>query len=898
MRNIQCRTLAAALALVSAICSAELPRWTNIGPAGGWQYIAPDPATPAHAWVIGQMGDAYQTLDGGLSWVPSETSPCPRLTGAQMRNGIVFASCLYGGVMATRDGRAWTRFWPPNPVNPLTVVPAPGAPEIAIAFGFVDNVRPGGPSGFVVEATQDGGRTWQRNEAPVHVATFDPTAGAGRVVAARYMRLDAGEEIQVYESRSLGVAWRQIAAIPVTSPQVAFSYCGASSIAVDAGGTLYLASPCGLFISRDGGTNWTRAFDLVQDRGQQNIRVDPVRPGHVVIFNESLLMETFDGFATRAFAPGIAAQLTGADITADGTVWVATYHLGVFRYSQGKYTSTAQPVRALGGPVSAVLGANSEVLVTSLGFRSLDGGATWDALRVNGYSGADFNIVTVPGQPLAAYAVVSNNPVNSTDRSSRVFHSSDATRTWTAVTDATRLSSGGDVGFLSPVGPQPGVIYAATIGLTCFDACRPFPASMVRSDDGGKSWGTIDAGLSGSGRQIRTAASIPSLAYVFSDTAVFRSSDSGATWQPIWSVAQRGHVDDLAVDMRDGATLYVRSDDRIFVSEDAGASWRQGAALDVAGAQTLPDRFDAGRAFVVGNDARVFETKDRARSWRQVAMRDRFDADNSVPPRLAASAGARSILANSNVSVYSVEVASPRFIPDTDLWWNPAQQGWGVSIAQHEGGQMFVVWFTYDAQGRPTWRFMPGGTWTDMQTFTGDLYVARGPAYFGVPFAASQVATTKVGTGTLRFADERAGDASFVLDDGNRFDSPFVRMAFGPVARATQFRVADLWWNPLESGWGITLHQQYGTMFAAWFVYDSQGAPSWVIMPDAQPVSPGFYRGDVYSAAGAAAGPFVARNVTTTKVGTATISFDQGRAVLEYTVFGASASRSIERLPF
>jgi hypothetical protein len=32
----------------------------------------------------------------------------------------------------------------------------------------------------------------------------------------------------------------------------------------------------------------------------------------------------------------------------------------------------------------------------------------------------------------------------------------------------------------------------------------------------------------------------------------------------------------------------------------------------------------------------------------------------------------------------------------TDLWWNPSESGWGVSIVQHASNKMFAVWFTYD----------------------------------------------------------------------------------------------------------------------------------------------------------------------------------------------------------
>ena len=31
-----------------------------------------------------------------------------------------------------------------------------------------------------------------------------------------------------------------------------------------------------------------------------------------------------------------------------------------------------------------------------------------------------------------------------------------------------------------------------------------------------------------------------------------------------------------------------------------------------------------------------------------------------------------------------------------DLWWNPAESGWGVNFT-HQGDIIFATWFTYDA---------------------------------------------------------------------------------------------------------------------------------------------------------------------------------------------------------
>ena len=37
-----------------------------------------------------------------------------------------------------------------------------------------------------------------------------------------------------------------------------------------------------------------------------------------------------------------------------------------------------------------------------------------------------------------------------------------------------------------------------------------------------------------------------------------------------------------------------------------------------------------------------------------------------------------------------------------DLWWNPAESGWGINLA-HQGDILFATWFTYRAGGRGQW---------------------------------------------------------------------------------------------------------------------------------------------------------------------------------------------------
>jgi hypothetical protein len=109
-----------------------------------------------------------------------------------------------------------------------------------------------------------------------------------------------------------------------------------------------------------------------------------------------------------------------------------------------------------------------------------------------------------------------------------------------------------------------------------------------------------------------------------------------------------------------------------------------------------------------------------------------------------------------------------------------------------------------------------------------------------------------------------------------------------------------LWWNPSESGWGLNLNHQGGTLFGTLFTYDASRAPLWLVMSGGVMQPDGIsYTGDLYRTTGPAfnANPFTpigAENVT--QVGTMSVSFsDANVGTLTYTVNGVSVSKVIQR---
>jgi hypothetical protein len=88
-----------------------------------------------------------------------------------------------------------------------------------------------------------------------------------------------------------------------------------------------------------------------------------------------------------------------------------------------------------------------------------------------------------------------------------------------------------------------------------------------------------------------------------------------------------------------------------------------------------------------------------------------------------------------------------------DLWWNPAESGWGLNLT-HQDDTLFATLFTYDAAGRDLWLVMSAGTRQADGSYLGDLYRTTGPAFNASPFTPIGAGNiTAVGTMRLRFSD-------------------------------------------------------------------------------------------------------------------------------------------------
>jgi len=90
--------------------------------------------------------------------------------------------------------------------------------------------------------------------------------------------------------------------------------------------------------------------------------------------------------------------------------------------------------------------------------------------------------------------------------------------------------------------------------------------------------------------------------------------------------------------------------------------------------------------------------------------------------------------------------------------------------------------------------------------------------------------------------------------------------------------------------------QQTGNIFLAWYVYQSNGQPTWYVASNCS-INADTCSGNLYATTGPAFGPtFDPTQVHVTTVGTIFVNFtDPNNATLTYTVNGVSGTKNITR---
>jgi hypothetical protein len=229
------------------------------------------------------------------------------------------------------------------------------------------------------------------------------------------------------------------------------------------------------------------------------------------------------------------------------------------------------------------------------------------------------------------------------------------------------------------------------------------------------------------------------------------------------------------------------------------------------------------------------------------------------------------------------------------IWWS-RESGWGISLTSSaDNAKLFAAFYIYDDQGNARWY-----TASDCR-FVGNQCTSRLEETSGspcaVPFSPGQVTRRDVGLLTLDFSSSAFANMSFDIG-GVKRSVPIERFVFtSGVAPAVDY--SGVWWNPNESGNGISITHLANTIFVAWYAFDAAGKPTWYVLT-CNTGGGNSCSETLYSANGPALGPsFDISRVQLKNIGLATLTFNSsGGAQLAYQASGQTITKDFVRFVF
>jgi hypothetical protein len=260
-----------------------------------------------------------------------------------------------------------------------------------------------------------------------------------------------------------------------------------------------------------------------------------------------------------------------------------------------------------------------------------------------------------------------------------------------------------------------------------------------------------------------------------------------------------------------------------------------------------------------------------------------------------------------NTDIPFTVIAPPAGVPTSyqDMWWGgDSQNGWGVSVIEHDR-RMFVVVFAYDSTGKPAWYVVPDATWQLAEGFQlkGTLYQPTAS-----PYTAFDTNSVTVGPalGTMLMLFTSSNDATLHLGGGKPGSPPpmaksIQRMTFGDPS-AVNRGVSDMWWGGAsQSGWGISVIEHTGTFFSVWYTYGADRKSTWFVMPGGGWDPTGNYVGQVFTTTNPSwATAYDASKLVVTTAGTYTLHVDDPSKAMrfDYLINGVGGTLPLSREPF
>lgn len=592
---------AALLAASASAATAELNRWTSIGPQipGGVVHTIRIHPKDSGVLFAGTDSGVFISRDFGQTWVSSNRG-LTRFVVFVLAIDPVAPSNLYagtsGGIFKSADGGTnWMRASPAAlslPIHALAIDPrAPWTVSAGTDAGVLQTTDAGASWTFRNDGLTDlsitalaigptspstllagtrSGRVYRTTDAVFGWTALGdaPSTDAVLSIAIHPVSPDtiyAGTlGSGVFRSPTSGTAW--------TPASTGLDSLAVSALWLDAAAPARLfaaTSGGGIFESTNGAASWAPVNSgLPAGAFVLDITSESAQPSLVYAPTASGLFRSTTGGSSWELLPG---SFTSASVTAlalDATSSPEALHAGAAtggvqtrpKDSQTWTSGTGLPDAAVGALV--VDPATPGVLYCGTGagfFVSQDRGASW-APRNSGLQDLDVHALAW-APPATLYA--------GTD--SGVFKTVDGGRLWT------RANAGITTLAVAAVVVDPratATVFAAGNG------------GVFRSNDGGATWSSLNQGLGNFNIRafaIDPAVSTTIYAGAFSTVVfggsfpggIYKSTNGGATWT--WMTAQAqipSDVQALAIDPASPFSLYVGTQGSgVFVSHDGGQTW-------------------------------------------------------------------------------------------------------------------------------------------------------------------------------------------------------------------------------------------------------------------------------------------------------------------------------------
>lgn len=249
--------------------------------------------------------------------------------------------------------------------------------------------------------------------------------------------------------------------------------------------------------------------------------------------------------------------------------------------------------------------------------------------------------------------------------------------------------------------------------------------------------------------------------------------------------------------------------------------------------------------------------------------------------------------------------AAPGTVNYSYTYWDSAQAGWGFNVL-HQGSLLYATWYTYADDGQTLFLTVEAVALAD-GSFAGPVYRIAGTPFEQINGSQAFTAVTQVGDAAISFDDQGRLSLSYTVNGVSQskvlerflFDAAAPTCTGSTISRASARNFSDLWWNPTEAGWGLTLAHQGDVIFVLWYTYGEGGRDQWIIAATLVKQSDGSFVGALQQPSSGIALAQISGPATTfpvPEVGTAGLSFSDGETgSFNYTIGAVTQTKAIQR---